>query len=440
MAAALRFAAVAVLWVCLPLSPGSATTITAPFGPSITITPFTPSPRPAPPPYVPGPSPSAPVYTPPPVYQPSPAELQQQRATAINQQAIEVENRGNHAAALRLFEQALALCTNANAALIIRHNIGNTYSWLAREAQDQGNNSLALRYIELAMQYYPDQRQLDWPGWAERLREQIREQREAVEEENQRRVAVVTQAESIRAAARAQIQSGRLADVEAQRAEAKKRIAEQLSALNPAQQGAASTGNTKFFGTPVGPGREAVSPSVPTGAQTKYSSTGEQLHAAAVSAEAAACVFEGQAGCPTGQRFDPIKLSSNSTAFQAMAAKVATKPELVRDGAFMNSFNWYRHLDGQVMETKSELEAVQRQLDSNQGDRPVLEAQKGTLENTIKHNETDKAMAKQWMDERAKTFKITLDWPEETPANATPPQKPSDQAPAKADAPATVAH
>ena len=69
-----------------------------------------------------------------------------------------------------------------------------------------------------------------------------------------------------------------------------------------------------------------------------------------------------------------------------MAAKVATKPELVRDGAFMNSFNWYRHLDGQVMETKSELEAVQRQLDSN---RAI--ARSGSTEgNTGEHDQTQR--------------------------------------------------
>src|SRR5208282_5338532 len=83
-----------------------------------------------------GPAPvRPPVYTPPvytpPVYtppQPSPAELQQQQANAINDQGREAQNRHDFAASIRLFEQALALSTNANSGLIIRHNIAASYS------------------------------------------------------------------------------------------------------------------------------------------------------------------------------------------------------------------------------------------------------------------------------------------------------------------------
>jgi hypothetical protein len=87
--------AVAVLLVLMPLECG-ATSVTMPGGPTISVPNFhyTPPPRPTPPA---GPGPSGPTYAPP-VYQPSPAELQQQRSTAINNQGLVLAKGGNHAA------------------------------------------------------------------------------------------------------------------------------------------------------------------------------------------------------------------------------------------------------------------------------------------------------------------------------------------------------
>lgn len=159
----LRFAALAGVLSALVATQSKAATMPVPGGITINPPTFTPSPRPSPPPVAPGPG--GPSYTPPPVYQPSPAELQQQRATAINDQGAVLDRRGDHAGAIRLYEQALALSTNPAYAQIIKHNIAAAYSWLTREAQERGDFDQALRYIQLAQSYYPGEPDKDWPGW-----------------------------------------------------------------------------------------------------------------------------------------------------------------------------------------------------------------------------------------------------------------------------------
>jgi tetratricopeptide (TPR) repeat protein len=237
---ALRFAAVAgVVSILMPPQQSMAVTMPVPGGPSISAPTFTPSPRPAPPPVAPGPG--GPSYTPPPVYQPSPAELQQQRATAINEQGMTLFKRGDYAGAVRLFEQAFALSTNPNYAQLIKRNIAASYSWLTREAQERGDFDQALRYIQLAQSYYAGDPDKDWPGWERFLRDKIREQQEAIataERERQELArTVATNAEQERAEARAKIaaaidaQKAAIgAEAEKQRADAKKKIAEQLAA------------------------------------------------------------------------------------------------------------------------------------------------------------------------------------------------------------------
>jgi len=353
--------------------------------------------------------------------------LQNQQSITINNQGVAEHNRGNYAEAIRLFEQALALATDPTTALKLRHNLANSYSFLARAAQDRGDLTEALRMIELSIRYYPDEPDMDWHGWAETLRGEIAEREQAIEEARRERTEQFTEAEGQRLAAAQQLKSESLRHAEEQLNAARGRIREQQAA---AQGPPASGGNTKFFGTSVGPGAAAAGPTVAPGPQTSYSSTGEQLQAAASSPEAAACVFTGQAGCPAGQPFQPLKLSSNSAAFKTMAAKIATNEKLVADQPFIERFNWYRHLDVQMTETKAKLTEIQKQIDGNKGDREILNAEKGSLENTAKLLEADAAKAKKWMDERAKTLSITLDWPEEGPAS------PSQAGPAPQQQPA----
>jgi tetratricopeptide (TPR) repeat protein len=225
----LRPAAVATLLSVFLASPAAAFSVTMPGGPTISVPNFhyTPPSRPSPPPYQ---GPSGPSYTPPPVYQPSPAELQQQRATAINEQGIGLFRQGNYAAAIRLFQQALAMSTNSSAATIIQRNIGNSYSWLTSEAQERGDLEQALRYIQLARQYYPDESDHDWPGWEQYLRDKIQEQREAAAEAERERQeqmrTLAANAEQERTLAREHIKEQLAAEAERQRAEVKQKIAE----------------------------------------------------------------------------------------------------------------------------------------------------------------------------------------------------------------------
>jgi tetratricopeptide (TPR) repeat protein len=447
LAAAASAAAVAS---CLASSPGHAACM--PGGPCISVSPphISSPPTYSPPPTYSAPTYSAPTYSPPPVYvppQPSPAELQQRQANLINDQGLAAAQRGDYAEAIRLYQQALALSTFANSALIIRHNIAASYSHLARQADDRGASAEALRMIELAMQYNPDERTLDWPGWARSLRERIRERQDAVQEAGQ---DLKEAGERIKAAQFAAANTRLDSAGDLLKSQAFTRSREQMNAARnvlaqaatpPAQGGGAAGGNTKFFGTKVGPGQEAAGPTVPPGTPTTYSSTGQQLNAAATSAEAAACVMEGRGNCPQGQPLPtPTLSSSQSPAFNQMAARVGAIPALANDHEFQTRFAYYRSLDSLMIETRAKIAAVQKQIDSNPGDREILTVQKQTLENTARIIDTDRGNARKSVDEQAKTLSISLDWPPEEAAPtasgpaappAPPGSPPAEQPPAK---------
>jgi tetratricopeptide (TPR) repeat protein len=435
-----------------------------------------------------GPAPSPyrpPIYVRPP--EPSPTELQQQQANVINDQGLAAENRHDYAGAIALFEQALRLSTNPNStsiireniarayglegfdafnrndhagaievykqalaytsdartALTLRQNIANCYSFLANAAGRRNDLIAELEILSLAMRYNPENP--EWARWENNIRGEISRRQEAIAEERQQAAAerqrakteAMTSAQTARDAARQQLKADTLARAEEER-KAARRALEQPAGANPAQ--GSPGGNTKFFGTPVGPGPEAASPTIPQQPQTTYPSTSAQLNAAAIRPEAAACVFEGQAGCPAGQSFEPLKLSSNSADFKAVSARIATNKKLVADEIFINRFNWYRHLDQQLTETKSKLSEIQQQIDTHKGDQEILKVEKETLANTAKSLEEDQAKAKQFMDERAETLSIKIDWQESGAPNAqspAPEQQPPKPAEPKTNEPKT---
>jgi hypothetical protein len=120
--------------------------------------------------------------------------------------------------------------------------MASSYSWLARAADDNDDFDQALRYVELAINYWPDEPNMDWRGWAQRLREKIQErQEELAAAERQRQELgrqIASEAERQRADARVQVgaalaaaadkQRAAVADAESQRAEAARKITEQL--------------------------------------------------------------------------------------------------------------------------------------------------------------------------------------------------------------------
>ena len=98
---------------------------------------------------------SPPAYTPPAVYQPSPAELQQRQAVALQQQGRAQFRAGKYTEALRLFELSLKLCVAADDIKNLRGDIGNTHAQLGALAYKRGDVEQAHRQYELANQYNP---------------------------------------------------------------------------------------------------------------------------------------------------------------------------------------------------------------------------------------------------------------------------------------------
>ena len=95
-------------------------------------------------------------YTPPTVYQPSPAELQQRQAVALQQQGSAQFRAGNYTEALRLFELSLKLCVAADDIRNLRRDVGNTHGHLGEAAYKRGDVEQANRELELAKQYLPN--------------------------------------------------------------------------------------------------------------------------------------------------------------------------------------------------------------------------------------------------------------------------------------------
>ena len=95
-------------------------------------------------------------YTPPPVYQPSPAELQQRQAVALQQQGSAQFRAGKYTEALRLFELSLKLCVAVDDIRNLRRDVGNTHGHLGEAAYKRGDVEQANREFELAKQYLPN--------------------------------------------------------------------------------------------------------------------------------------------------------------------------------------------------------------------------------------------------------------------------------------------
>lgn len=128
--------------------------VTMPSSPPVplSVPKFTPAPQSPPP----SPSYQPPAGPPPPVYvqpQPSPAELQQRRATVINNEGVVADNKGDHARALALFEQALGLATNPTSIKIYRQNIARARGSIAYEHKDYSG---CVRFMKEALSLATD--------------------------------------------------------------------------------------------------------------------------------------------------------------------------------------------------------------------------------------------------------------------------------------------
>jgi len=170
-----------------------------------------------------------------------------------------------------------------------------------------------------------------------------------------------------------------------------------------------------------------LGPTVAGGTQTAYSSTSAQLKAMAADTKEiaadprkidsnAGCIFAGQSNCTTAAPMNFPKPEPHSQAFNELAARITANSKLAGDSGFQDRLAWYRHLDGQLEETKTNLAAIQQQLDSGKGDAEILAVKKHTLENSIEQTRADIVVAKKMMDDQAKTLNMSVDWPGEAPA------------------------
>lgn len=259
-----------------------------------------------------------PVHHAPPVRRPSPRELQQRQSVAFNKKGIAQFNHKNYAAAIKLFETAAKLATDAHSARINRQNIGGAYSWLGKAAFDRGDTAEALRLYELAAQYYPGNKAFNEA--VANLRQQI------VGRQHSKRI-VDALSESITAApANSGLDVGSFETKSTTKPAAlgfdsfgpgnSQSNTGQKNAVPPAP--VAVVNKPKCEGTfciKDNPKNAGGAPIQPGQKQTKYDSAGAQLDAAAKAKEASekakeapekakeaiGCVFDGQAGCATGE-------------------------------------------------------------------------------------------------------------------------------------------
>jgi tetratricopeptide (TPR) repeat protein len=93
------------------------------------------------------------------------------------------------------------------------------------------------------------------------------------------------------------------------------------------------------------------------------------------------------------------------------------------DKQIQQSMAFYEKLDSEKIETQTKLAEIQKKIDSHTGDKKVLIAEKGTLNNDLKRTETDQANTQTQIKERLRDIHITWNGPTTGPDQAnTKPQ------------------
>jgi len=184
-------------------------------------------------------------------------------------------------------------------------------------------------------------------------------------------------------------------------------------------------GSTNAFGINSNPSNPDLDHSAP--AHVEVHSALDQASSAANSGAAAdtngrsddakaesGCTFN-TAACAA---YTPVRVEKN-VAQTPGAAEVASHisaagkkdPEIQKDMAF------YEKTDGEKIDTKTKLAAIQNKIDSRQGDTQVLNAEKATLSNDLKRYETDETNTQAQIKKRL--VSIDVPWVETAAPQAT---------------------
>ncbi|HZP74727.1 MAG TPA: tetratricopeptide repeat protein [Pseudolabrys sp.] len=354
-----------------------------------------------------------PVYVPPP---PSPQELQQRQSTAFNNQGTAAFKRGDYAEAIRLFQTALQLATNAESIRVNRQNIAAARSHLADAAQKRGDLETALREIDQAIQLNP-QNKWNWQGWAENLRYAIAtRKREAEEKQNLERarqnMAGLLTTGAPQPAAAVNAPSPASAAGSAANPSTAGKSAASLDFMDAAAPPPAGQPQQKgIFGTNATPTNPNLGPAVGTGGTT-YQSASAQADAAAKDPNR---VFDGRPGAATGTPLTFPKAESPAATVNALAYRLAKNEQAMKDPVIKTSLAWYLSLDAQVKEKQTQIAEIQKQIDSGTGDVGILKAQKETLTNDVKRSQADQTAAEKQIKEQVKKLNLSMDFPDEAP-------------------------
>lgn len=220
----------------------------------------------------------------------------------------------------------------------------------------------------------------------------------------------------------------------------KKRFAAQLNvavtAPNPVPAGSPSPacpggGSTSFFGSPGNPSNPDLDCSPPT-RPVRVNSTLDQASSAAnsgtaassdgISKEAAAteanCAF-GTAACAAYTPVHIDKTVGQTPGAVELASHIPDKAK--NDPVIQAGLAYYEKMDGRKIDTKSKLEAIQKQIDSGTGDAKVLAAQQSTLSNDLKYYTGAEATTKAQIKEQLKSTNMA--WDESPAPGAAAPAK-----------------
>jgi tetratricopeptide (TPR) repeat protein len=181
-------------------------------------------------------------------------------------------------------------------------------------------------------------------------------------------------------------------------------------------------GSTNAFGTNSNPSNPDLDHSAPAPAVAVHNASDQASSAANSGAAAETNGRSDDAKAKSGCAFDtgacaaytPVRVDKN-VAQTPGAAEVASHipaaarndPEIQKDLAF------YEKTDGEKIDTKTKLAAIQNQIDSHTGDTQVLNAQKATLSNDLKRYDTDEANTQAQIKKRL--VSVDVPWVE-TPA------------------------
>jgi hypothetical protein len=369
---------------------------------------------------------------------PTRAELDAQKADALNETGLAASKAKDWKTAEVNFRQALKLSPNERA---YHRNLAITLAHEAMDAKDKYDDDVALKLIQEALALDPpdDDSHARMLSILAELQERLESSKKAAKVQEQRQIQDKLSAADMKDALNRMVHTPSLGTADAAKSDANSgggltfsdsvpKATPTTAAHTTQEPGSVNTGEGKgLFGTQSNPSNpqlefSAAPPAVAvqsamdqltsaanSGAAAKAASTNEAV------ATQANCAFDTKA-CAKTESIFVNKNAPQTPGEVALASHI--KEAAKSDSQIQQSLAYYKQLDSEKMETQANLAETQKKIDSGSGDAAALNAQKVTLTNDLNRYNADQANTEAQIKKRL--VEINLPWDEAPTSNAAP--------------------